>query len=138
MTKLVNSLAVLLVCLVFEAVAEAQTATMTETVTKTITPTITPTRTKTPTPTKTKTPTPSATKTNTGAPDKASHVHSLEMTLLHTEGNLPDHADQCIAASYTPAQPDVCRCNVYMTRISGSTALKIKCPDGVVHTVTSW
>jgi len=112
--------------------------TPTATQTATQTPTITHTATKTHTPTQTHTPTVTPTKTATGAPEKASHVHALELTMLDTNSNLPDHADQCIAESYDPKMPDTCRCVMYIVYAAGTKHLRVRCPDGVVATIASW
>ncbi len=73
------------------------------------------------------------------APDEASHVHVLEMTILP---KAPDdrYASLCVDKGYDPKDdPSICRCVSWFTRTGGGThAWHVKCPDGVDHTVHSW
>lgn len=128
-------LAVVVAILGAAGVANAQA---TATVTMTPTPTITSTRTQTPTRTAVFTGTITPTPTKTGAPEAATHVHALEETILGTDAGMPHYADLCVADSYAPQAADTCRCVIFITRISGTNALKVRCPDGVVETIDSW
>lgn len=100
-------------------------------------PTRTPVNTALPTNTKTPTAVPPTVVGGTPIPGvPSSHVHALELTLLKANEPLPLYSADCIARSYSAAPPDYCRCVLFVTRIAGVDALKLKCPDGVIHTIT--
>lgn len=140
-----RALAILVGVLLSASVALGQ-----DTPTETPTATETPTKTSTPTQTGTPTATPTAvaaTRTARAAATqtavallttKDTHVHTLELTLEPLDFNMPQHADLCVGESYSPAIPDTCRCVMYVTRIGGTNALKVRCPDGVIRTIKSW
>lgn len=157
---LVAFAAVGLVALSAQVEAQTDTPTHTPTDTPTSTPSITPTATLTPTHTNTptaspsrtpsETPTQSPTRTATTAktatqtrtptgvskPESHSHVNVLELTMLGGDTDLPQHSQMCVASSYAPQDPLVCRGEIYYKRVGGVDHLMFRAPNGVVREIT--
>lgn len=86
----------------------------------------------------TPTPLPEATAAEHGIMDAPTHVSSLELTILELNPNKPTYASRCIDKNYDVGMEDECRCLMFVTRISGTMALKAECPDGTIATLATW